>query len=80
MADSGWIHGKWVANVTVYAIHTREGDLVSNINAETRPTPEEARKLKGTIHEIEDNAKIVLENGTVVYGCQVWWKVDDSQN
>lgn len=74
MTEKGPVFGQWVGNVTVYVINHPRGSLVSNKLAETRPTDEEVAKIGGTLEELKDNPKIVLDDGEVVYGCQVWWE------
>jgi hypothetical protein len=65
--------GNYVDDVVVYFIHMPDGSLRSTSNAEQPPVaemvPEGAEVIKS-----EGNPKIVLDNGTVVYGCQVWWE------
>lgn len=68
--------GVYVGNVTVYFVNTENG-IVSASNAEEKPEgiPEEQ------IIETPNNPKIVLDDGRVVYGCQVWWEIiKDSSN
>lgn len=62
--------GTYVGRVTVYVVRTPDGRLLSNKIAETPPSavPEES------IFRIPRNPKIQLDNGEIVYGCQVWWE------
>jgi hypothetical protein len=62
--------GRYVGDVTTYAILDADGALRSMKNAEKKPTkvPEGCE-----ISELPNNPKIILDDGTVVYGCQVWW-------
>lgn len=74
--------GTYVENVTVYAVRSnanspRRGDshIVTFPNPQVRPTEEQIASVEDPeILELHDNPKIVLDDGTVVYGCQVWWK------
>jgi len=61
--------GEYIGNVTVYFVRTESG-ISSAKNAEQKPdnVPED------DIVEAPNNPKIVLDNGQVVYGCQVWWE------
>ena len=64
--------GNYVENVTVYYLRMPNGSLVSLANAEEEPEPyqiPQGAEMQKTI----DNPKIILDNGDVVYGCQVWW-------
>ena len=63
--------GNYVGNTSVYIIQMEDGSLQSNSNAETEPqdVPE-----GGVVRKINNNPKIVLDNGQTVYGCQVWWE------
>lgn len=59
-----------------YAFHMPDGSLRSLQNAEVRPDDAVIRQMKaqgGRLTRIRDNPKIVLDDGRVVYGCQVWW-------
>ncbi len=78
--ENGTVLGQYVGDVTVYVINHPRGALVSNKLAETRPTDEEVAKIGGTLEKIDGNPKIVLDNGEVVYGCQVWWEPLFDQN
>lgn len=63
--------GDYVGNVAIYAIQMPDGSLRSNTNAEVEPdeVPE-----GGVVRRMNNNPKIVLDNGQTVYGCQVWWE------
>lgn len=65
--------GDLVGNVTVYVIAKPDGSIVSLPNAEERPSDEVIAEHEGELIAIEDNPKIVLDDGRVVYGCQVFW-------
>jgi len=63
--------GNYIGNVTIYVIEMPDGSLRSNTNAEIEPedVPE-----GGVVRKLNNNPKIVLDNGQTVYGCQVWWE------
>lgn len=63
--------GKYVGDVTVYAVKMPDGSITSEKNPEVEPTnpPEE-----GKIICLPMNPKIILDSGETVYGCQVWWE------
>lgn len=65
--------GEYVGDVMVYFSLMPDGSIASTSDAETKPEniPEGARLVR------KMNPKIVLDNGQVVYGCQVWWNVAD---
>ena len=69
--------GKLVKHVTVYAIVKPDGSIVSLQNAEERPPDELIAEHNGELLVTEDNPKIVLDDGRVVHGCQVWWRAAD---
>ncbi len=69
--------GDLVSNVTVYAIAKPDGSMVSLQNAEEQPFDDVVAAHGGELLIIEDNPKIVLDSGRVVYGCQVWWREAD---
>lgn len=68
--------GKLVDRETVY--FWEDGDGILSIDPPTEPPPEdviEQMEQKGyTLIEWPSNPKIILDDGTIVYGCQVWWK------
>jgi len=64
--------GDYDEDVAVYFIHMPDGSLRSISNAEQEPTPDMIPEGAQVIKS-DDNPKIVLENGEVVYGCQTWW-------
>ena len=72
-------YGNYDEDVTVYFVVMPNGDLLSRENAEEKPSDKEVAESGGELYTEKDNPKIVLDNGKVVYGCQVWWK-EDSQN
>lgn len=57
--------GTIVDHVTVYAGVTADGHLQSLRFAE--------QSFEGA-QRIDDNPKIQMDDGTVRYGCQVWWE------
>lgn len=69
--------GYIVGYVTVYYFVMPDGSLRSLSNCERCPPRsaiEAMMKLGGILVESRDNPKIVLDDGTVKYGCQVWWQ------
>ena len=73
-ADGPLSYGKLVGYVTVYFVETEDG-LRSLENAEEKPTNEQIAEMGGSqLCSIEDNPKIRLDSGEIVYGCQVWWE------
>ncbi len=67
-------YGNLVGRVDVYAIQMPDGSLRSLVDAEEAPPEEIVRDSGGELVRIESNPKIVLDDGRVVYGCQVWWE------
>ncbi len=65
--------GNLVGNATVYVIVKPDGSIISSQNAEERPSDELIAEHNGELITIGDNPKIILDDGRVVYGCQVWW-------
>jgi hypothetical protein len=63
--------GNYVSNVSVYAILMPNGTICSASNAEEKP---ESVPEGGVVRELPENPKIILDNGKIVYGCQVWWQ------
>jgi len=60
--------------VTVYGVQTSTGALISLVDCERRPSEAELAAMGGgEIIELEDNPKIEMDDGRIVYGCQVWW-------
>ena len=67
--------GYLVGRVDVWLYRTPDG-LRSATDAEKEPTPEmikEAEAVGASFECVKGNPKIVMDNGRVVYGCQVWW-------
>jgi hypothetical protein len=64
--------GNYVGDVNVYVISMPNGSIQSIKNAEIKPSPEDIPE-GGIIRSLK-NPKIVLDDGQVVYGCQVWWE------
>ena len=50
-----------------------DGNLQSLHNAEEEPPPDMVPE-GAEVHCTEDNPKIRLDSGRVVYGCQVYWE------
>lgn len=65
-------HGTYVADVSVYFVILPDGSLSSLSNAEEEPAADTIPP-GAVVRESPSNPKIVLDNGQVVYGCQVWW-------
>lgn len=55
--------------VTVFVIRNEDGSLSSLADATQRPEIEHGQ----SVEEITYNPKIVMDDGQVVYGVQVWW-------
>lgn len=69
--------GEYNEDVTVHYFVGPDGVLHSRPDAELEPTPEEieaATEAGWAYFRSPHNPKIVLDDGKVVYGCQVWWK------
>lgn len=69
--------GTYVGEVAVYFIVGPHG-ITSGKNAEEPPPPETVPAGSKVVYR-EGNPKIVLDNGEVVYGCQVWWEPIDEE-
>ncbi len=65
--------GTYEGDVSVYFIVMPDGSLRSLSNAEEEPPPEMVPE-GGEVVKTDDNPKIRLDTGEVVYGCQVWWE------
>lgn len=69
--------GTYTGDVHVYIFETEDG-IVSLDNAEQEPSQEIIDYIVSTTGatplEMYDNPRIILDNGKVVYGCQVWWQ------
>lgn len=76
--------GTYVGDVVVYFFRRPDGHLLFNSNAEERPSDQQIKmveELGGSLIEMPDNPKIVLDDGRVVYGCQVWWNpIEEAHN
>ena len=66
--------GTLVGNVKVYFIRMEDGSIKSSHNAEEEPDPNTIPE-GATVASMDDNPKIILDNGNVIYGCQCWWDV-----
>lgn len=65
-------YGNYSEDVTTYVAVMPDGSLRSNSNAEV---PLDVSQVPGAVlRKIDHNPKIVLDDGRVVYGCQVWWE------
>ena len=65
--------GWYVGDVTVFFIQHPDGHLTSAHDAE-KPPPLEDLPKGAQLVKTDDNPKIKLDSGDVVYGCQVWWE------
>ncbi len=69
--------GTYNENVTIYGFCDTNGALLSKHMAEENWTPDELKAIianGGIPFEQENNPRIVLDSGRIVYGCQVWWE------
>lgn len=62
--------GYCTGEVTTYAYVMPDGSLASNSFAEEKM---EFPPAGSRLEVLENNPRIELDNGKVVYGCQVWW-------
>jgi hypothetical protein len=65
--------GTILGAATVYIMRMPDGSLCSLKDAGTRPSDELLSSLDATLEVVENNPKIRLDSGRIVYGCQVWW-------
>jgi hypothetical protein len=69
--------GTYLGEVTVYYFVSKDGTLIHTFgHAETEPPWDIVTTMKAEGCELarhEGNPKIRLDNGEIVYGCQVWW-------
>ena len=69
--------GEVVRGVTVYFWRADENRIVSLPDAEKRPSDEEIATMRSAGMELmryPNNPKIVMDDGHIWYGCQVWWR------
>lgn len=66
--------GVYEGNAKVYFMVLADGSLQSLQNAEVEPPADEIPEGAEVVCS-EDNPKIRLDDGQVVYGCQVWWEI-----
>jgi hypothetical protein len=74
--------GELVGEVTVYYWYKAGVAIESLLDAEQRPHDDLVALMaeRGfVLIESDGNPKIVLDDGTVKYGCQVWWKYQDGE-
>lgn len=64
-------YGTYVGDSKVWAIQMPNGSLQSCKNAEMKP---QDIPPGGKLIQTDHNPKIILDNGQIVYGCQVWWE------
>ncbi len=67
--DDGPKLGRYVGDVTVYAIYTKDNIYASEEN----PGQEAIDAIEGKLRILEENPKLVLDDGRIFYGCQVFW-------
>lgn len=67
-------YGMFMGVVTTYSVRLHDGSLWSQPNAEEPPTEDELVAIGGELVEDPENPKIQLDNGQIVYGCQVYWQ------
>lgn len=65
--------GTYEGRVKVYCFIMPDGSLESLENAEEEPPPEMVPE-GAEVYCTEDNPKIRLDSGKVVYGCQCYWR------
>lgn len=73
--------GYYVGNVTVYAFEVGDS-LLSLPDCEVEPSSDiviEMADKGGKLIAIPDNPKIVMDDGAIHYGCQVWWHPLDGE-
>ena len=70
-------YGKYVGSTKVWVLQMPDGSLRSAPNAEAMPqnVPPGAK-----LYQTDNNPKIILDDGRVVYGCQVWWEPVDEKD
>ena len=65
--------GIYAGDVNVYAVLDEQtGNLIQVKEGDTAPEPEPGQ----VVQEVGPNPKLVLDDGEVVYGCQVWWEFE----
>lgn len=68
--------GDYVGDVDVWAFRSGN-DLESQSDAEQMPSEtltKAMQVLNRPLVHIPNNPKIVMDDGTIRYGCQVWWE------
>ena len=66
-------YGEYVGEVDVYVVVMPDGSLRSLGNAEKMP-PDDMIPEGSIVKKIRKNPKIQMDDGSVRYGCQVWWE------
>lgn len=64
--------GTIVGRVTVWFAEVPGRGIVSRRDAEVELTPADVPE-GAVIRKMDDNVKIQMDDGSVRYGCQVWW-------
>ena len=68
-------YGNYDVDVETYVVQMPDGSLRSCPNAEQAP---ESAPEGAVLRKIPKNPKIIMDDGSIRYGCQVWWeKADD---
>ena len=70
-------NGELVGKVDVWYFIMPDLSLMSLGNCEQRPPDDMVTEMEAggaALYKSEGNPKIVLDDGTIKYGCQVWWK------
>ena len=73
-------YGNFVGCVPVFFWRGSGGNLLSDKKCEERPSLQIIKEMEASgaeLVELQSNPKIVLDNGDVVYGCQVWWQPEE---
>ena len=66
-------YGNYDNNTDVYVIVMPDGSLQSLRDAENKP-PDDVVPEGGIVKKISNNPKILMDDGSIRYGCQVWWE------
>ena len=75
--------GNLVGYPPVFMFRGPKGNLLSNKACEEKPSPEliqEMEEAGAKFVRLPANPKIELDNGDVVYGCQVYWSRVESDD
>jgi hypothetical protein len=64
-------YGNYDVDVETYVVQMPDGSIRSCPNAEQAP---EAVPEGAVLRKISKNPKIIMDDGSIRYGCQVWWE------